>query len=314
MDASGVDYWERGHTLEVMGSQRLKGKAPARFNWRRYMSSFDRLSVSPRGLAEHVWRGYAFTPVWDGQRLEERFVVAHHIALDFDAGDETSSLDYIFRDGSLAWLFASFGYTTPSHRDEAPKCRVVFTLEYPIYDADEYREAIAAVASAVEREGSAPDPACIDPVRLFYGSPGCQVKPNWSVLGRAALEWLIAEHRAASRPAPSAPSLRQIVEDPSDALQQVKIRQMVDKVRLAPVNEGHDTLLRQARLAGGYVASNSLPEIDVARALVDAYMMRPGATPDDLKGVERTVQDGMRYGAQLPVHFEAAPSIGGMLS
>jgi hypothetical protein len=309
--------FEREHQIQVMVSTALKGKAPdswSKVQWKRFYSTFRAATLSPRGLAAHIYHGYSFTPVWREARREENFISGGHIAFDFDAGDESSSLPYLMRSSTFAWLFASFAYATPSSTPEAPRSRVVFVLEYPIYDPAEYREAYAAVAWKMAADGSTCDPACKDPLRLYYGSPKCDMVPNWSVLGKAALDWVVEEYRDAHPPALVAPSLRVVVEDPSDIMQQVKIRQMTDKIRMAAANEGHNTLLKQARLAGGFIASNSLSEHDVFCALVDAYMMRPGATPADLKSVEQTVRDGINYGMRLPVHFEAAQSVGGILS
>ena len=127
--------FENEFQFEVMGSSALVGKAPAGFDWARYYRTFRRVVMSPRELAVHVWRGYAFTPVWEGSRREECFVSAGHLAFDFDKGDETSSLDFLMREGSFAWMFASFGYATPSSTPEAPRSRLVFVLEQPICDA-----------------------------------------------------------------------------------------------------------------------------------------------------------------------------------
>lgn len=62
--------------------------------------------------------------------------------------------------------------------------RVVYVLEYPIHSAAEYREAYQAVAWWMLGDGAMTDPACKDPLRLYYGSPRGDVRPNWSVLAR----------------------------------------------------------------------------------------------------------------------------------
>ena len=159
-------YFKDDYRLDVMTSTALVNKAPARFDWAHYYSTFQKQTISPRALAISVWRGYGFTPVWMAARREENFVSAGHLAFDFDAGDESSSLEYIRREGTFVWMFASFGYTTASHTDAAPRCRVVFVLEYPITTPAEYRRVYQAVAWYIGIDGSSTDPACKDPLRL----------------------------------------------------------------------------------------------------------------------------------------------------
>lgn len=118
-------YFKDDYRLDVMTSTALVNKAPSRFDWARYYSTFQKQSMSPRALAISVYHGYGFTPVWTTARREENFVSAGHMAFDFDAGDESSSLEYIRREGTFAWMFASFGYTTASHtrrRTTLPGC------------------------------------------------------------------------------------------------------------------------------------------------------------------------------------------------
>lgn len=310
-----VSDFERGHTFEIMLSEALIGKAPEHFNWAAYYRTFQREVVTPRQLATHIYKGHAFTPVWSEARKESNFISAGHIAFDFDAGDETSSLDYLMSVGSFAWLFASFAYSTPSSTDESPRSRGVFVLEYPIYDPAEYRRAYQAVAWKLATNGSQCDPACKDPLRLYYGSPKCRVVPNWSVLGHAALETVMEEHKAVTK-TPVRIARReglQRVARPSAGLQEAKLSQLYDFVRLAPQNEGHNALLKQARLAGGFIATGSLNEDEAFRALLDGAMARSWSSETDRASYENTIRDGFVYGRSQPLYFEQAASIVGLL-
>jgi hypothetical protein len=76
-------------------------------------------------------------------------------------------------------------------------------------------------------------------------------------------------------------------------MQNGKLRQLGEKVKTAPINEGHATLLKMARLAGGYVASNSLNEADAINELTRAAMTRPD--PDE-KEIDRVIRDGLANG------------------
>lgn len=292
--------FENGYQVDVMTSTALINKAPARFDWSRYYSTFRRQTLTPRELAVSVWRGYGFTPVWATARREENFVAAWHMAFDFDAGDESSSLDYIMRDGTFAWMFASFGYTTVSHTEEAPRARVVFVLEYPIESPIEYRRVYQAVAWYIAGDGSIVDPACKDPLRLYYGSKGARVWPNWSLLGKGTIDY-ITETYAAAHPTMPASAKFTVPVSPTASMQDAKLASFGRAVQNAPLNEGHATLLKMARLAGGYVASNSLNEADAINELTRAAMTRPD--PDE-KEIDRVIRDGLANGKAQPVHFE----------
>jgi len=306
--------FENEFQFEVMGSSALVGKAPAGFDWARYYRTFRRVVMSPRELAVHVWRGYAFTPVWEGSRREECFVSAGHLAFDFDKGDETSSLDFLMRDGSFAWMFASFGYATPSSTPEAPRSRLVFVLEQPICDAGAYRAAYMAVAWWLAGDGALTDPACKDPLRLYYGSKGGEVRPNWSVLGAATLDYVQEEYRKAFPPRRALQTpLRVVDHAPARGLVEWKRRRIVEAVRGAAPGERHLTLLRRAREAGGYVASGVFEEGEIAAELESAA----GDLGDGEQGVvevRRTVADGLRYGKAKPLHFQGLKPVGELLS
>jgi hypothetical protein len=306
--SSPLDF-ETDFKFEIMTSKALVGKAPAHFNWSQFYRTFRCEWLTPRQLAEHVWRGYAFTPVWEQARREENFVSAGHMAFDFDAGDESSGLDALMRDGSFAWMFAAFAYSTPSSTPAAPRSRVVYVLEYPIHSAAEYREAYQAVAWWMLGDGAMTDPACKDPLRLYYGSPRCDVRPNWSVLGKATVDYVLTEYRAAHPPVPATRPATEPVE-PTPERVNGKLAQLGHRVATAPQNEGHNTLLKMARLGGGYVASGALDEIAVVNELTRAAMSRPWA--DDEAEVLRVIRDGIANGKGAPVQFTAAPGLMGM--
>lgn len=304
---SSPQDFENDFQFEVMTSKALVGKAPAHFNWSQFYRTFRREWLTPRKLAEHVWRGHSFTPVWDKARREENFVSAGHMAFDFDAGDESSGLDALMAVGSFAWMFGSFGYSTPSSTPDAPRSRVVYVLEYPIDNAAEYREAYQAVAWWMLGDGAVTDPACKDPLRLYYGSPRCDVRPNWSVLGKAALDYVVTEYRAAHPPALPVREVAYVPVPPDDRRVNSKLAQLGNRVRNAPQGDGHNTLLKTARLAGGYIASNALDEAAVVTELVHAAMARPWA--DDEVEIRRVIADGIANGKGQPLQFTAAPGL-----
>ena len=66
------------------------------------------------------------------------------IELDFDRGDETSSITYLMTDGFIA-EHAAFLYSTLSSISTAPRSRVIFILDRPYSDAEGYRQARLAL-------------------------------------------------------------------------------------------------------------------------------------------------------------------------
>lgn len=301
--------FENGHRFELMTSTALVGKAPVVFDWAAFQKTFRRQVMTPREMAVHIWRGYSFTPVWATARREENFVSAGHIAFDFDAGDETSSLDYLMRVGTFAWMFAAFGYSTPSSTSDAPRSRLVFVLEYPIYEPNEYRAVYQAVAWYIARDGSRTDPACKDPLRLYYGSKKCTVAPNWSVLGKASIDVVLEEYRAA-HPAPVRRISRTTVTvEPSAGMKSGKLAQLGRVVSAAREGERHNTLLKMARLGGGYIAGGGLDEAAVIAELTAAAR----GWGDDEREIERVIRDGIDNGKAEPVSFEMVAPVGRIL-
>lgn len=310
-DTITADHFRDSYQLEIMASTALKGKAPAAWqsrDWARFHRTFKRRTLTPREMAIHVYRGYSFTPVYTEARKEEYFWWAYHIALDFDTGDESSSLPFLMeRPGTFAWMFASFGYSTPSSTPAAPRSRVVFVLDFPLLTPADYRAAYAAVAWRMAEEGSHTDPACKDPLRIYYGSPGCQVSPNWSVLPEPALGVLLEQYAEAHPPQPQPAAPPRVIVPPDEKRQQSKLAQLGDRVHRAAQGEGHMTLLKTARLAGGYIASGALDRAAVIAELTAAALSRPWA--DDSAEIERVILDGIANGENAPLQFTSVPSL-----
>jgi hypothetical protein len=130
------------------------------------------------------------------------------------------------------------------------------------------------------------------------------------VLGKAALDHVSAEYRAAHPPAAAPRKVAYVPVAPDEKRVNSKLAQLGNRVRNAPQNEGHNTLLKTARLAGGYIASNALDEAAVVAELVHAAMSRPWA--DDEAEIRRVIADGIANGKTQPLQFTAAPGLMGM--
>lgn len=188
------------YPLSVMLNTSIRGKMPKGASdeqWTEYYRHFTPANVTAHELAVHIWRGFSFCPVYHSRRKQDNFEKAGHIAFDLD----TTGLDKI---AAVEWVdyFASFAYSTPSSTPEKPKSRVVFILELPITDKEEYRTLYHALAWRFAQEGIPTDPQCKDVLRLYYGSEKCSLWGNWSILPRGAIDSMIEDWRQAVPVAP----------------------------------------------------------------------------------------------------------------
>lgn len=146
--------------------------------WRDFNGSFQNGEYSTMELANAVYAGHPFT-TWhkDCWRTSANYLLGQHIGLDFDTRDERSSIPYLLRDKFVS-KYGALIYTTPSHKPEEPKARVVFMLDAPIHQPKNYTLAVSALLWLF---GTA-DRQCKDPVRFFYGSKGAEIALPYNVL------------------------------------------------------------------------------------------------------------------------------------
>lgn len=159
--------------------------------WGKFNGSFTNLEVTPLEIANFVYMGHPFT-TWhkDNWRHTDNYLLGQHIGLDFDTEDERSTLKHLAQDKFIA-RYANLIYTTPNHAPEAPRARVVFTLDTPIHQAKNY---IAAATAMVWLFGTA-DTKCKDAVRFFYGSRHCEVEMLSNVLPLDVVKGLIRRYQ-----------------------------------------------------------------------------------------------------------------------
>jgi hypothetical protein len=114
-----------------------------------------------------------------------------HIAIDFDTEDERSTLTYLAKDKFIQ-KYAAFIYTTPSHTPANPRARVLFVLDQPIYQAQNYTTAVSALLWIF---GTA-DRQCKDCCRFFYGSRNCDFEWLDNVLPLEKIKEIIAQYKS----------------------------------------------------------------------------------------------------------------------
>lgn len=180
-------------TKIAFSTLKLAGKIPPGDGiWPRFNASFKNLELELIDIANEIYCGRAFT-TWhkDNWRESGNYVLGQSIALDFDTDDARSTLPYLAKDKFVA-KYGSLIYTTPSHAPESPRARVLFLLDQPIHQPQNY---ISAVAALLWLFGTA-DAKCKDPCRFFYGSANCDVEYLDNQLPLSKLKEIIGNYQA----------------------------------------------------------------------------------------------------------------------
>ena len=178
----------------AMSDYALKKKIPPQDPfWPKFNASFSNYEVEPEQITGAVFAGHAITTQHkDRWRTSQNYICGQHIGLDFDNGDNTSSIEYLKKDKFIS-KYASFLYTTISHTDEAPRSRAMFLLDKPIMQAANYSMAATALLWVF----GAADRQCKDSVRFFYGAINCRMEIIGNVLPLEKIKYLIAEYKEA---------------------------------------------------------------------------------------------------------------------
>lgn len=168
---------------------------PAHEFWPTFNAGFENMELTAPHILRNVYEGRAIT-TWhkDRWRVSSNYLCGQHIGLDFDNGDQTSTLENLLKDKFIA-RYAAFLYTTISHTPECPRARVIFTLDAPIMQAQNY----ALAASALLWLFGTADRQCKDAVRFFYGAPGCQSEYLDNVLPLEVVKKLIGQYQETGR-------------------------------------------------------------------------------------------------------------------
>lgn len=184
-------------TYKIAMAPPLAGKIPygSPF-WKQFNGSFDLLDEEPQNIAARIYEGQPLT-TWhkDKWRTGANYILGQHIGMDFDTGDKQSSVPELLKDKFIA-KYASILYTTPSHTPEAPRARVLFLLDTPIHQPQNY---VLAVSSLLWLYGTA-DKQCKDPVRFFYGGKPKDCTIEWhpdKVLPLAVVKDMIQQFKLA---------------------------------------------------------------------------------------------------------------------
>lgn len=160
--------------------------------WAAFNQSFQNLEIETIELANYIFTGHAYTTWHKGGRKSDNFQCGHHIGIDLDTEDERSTIDYLLKDDFIS-RYAALIHTTPSHTPDAPRARVVFLLDTPIYQANNYIAATNALLWLFEIA----DGSCKDACRFFYGAKDCEIALLGNVLPLEFTRMLISEWQQA---------------------------------------------------------------------------------------------------------------------
>ncbi len=259
--------------------------------WATFNDAFVNVERDPIDLANDIYLGHAYTTWMRGRRSIENFVLAQHIALDMDSGDQRSSFVSLTQH-DLVKMYATLLHTTPSHRSDAPRARVIFFLDEPITDPAGYQ----AAAKFLVAQFPGADPACTDASRFFYGAYDCDIWLGSGVLPVRQLRHYYRRWAKTHREvAPAQEDESKIIRLDQYRTQEPSARQamldaLVAPVRLAREGNRNHTLNRQAFLAGKDIRAGKFFESEIVGLLLTAAK----SIGLDEREAMRTIQSGLR--------------------
>lgn len=270
--------------------------------WREYNGRFDNETLSIDEIADELAAGHGITTQHNHYRKRSNFVCGQHIGLDFDTEDNASRIDTLLGD-LFIWRYASILQPTWSHTEDAPRARVIFLLEKPIYDQAEYTQ----LATALLWHYGKADPSCKDPCRLFFGGRGEPVVIDNMLPTAVAynqilfpyLQHLEDEAAAHTRRVVSTTKACDVSQSQADRLYQAAI----DRVINAPSGERHYTLWKSVRLVAGYASGGVLQVSD--SQIMDDFLVAQSTNGSIEKYGEkdssRTIGDAIGNGRLQPI-------------
>ena len=297
-----------------------KDTSPAR--WAGYNDAFENTCLSSGEIAHTIRSGYAIAPQCDGRRKAANFRAAQHVGVDLDDG--TYSWDELVH-MPIVVMHAAIVHTTASHTREHPRYRVLFLLEEPITDPDDYTQAVGAFMGAF---GAAADPACKDPARLFFGAEDCSLlhMPDNVVTAddlAAILEAYPPDLQVdpqkekipqnTARPATVATPTDSAIVPPSElsaARRDAHLDALLDNVRTAPDGQKWHVLKETAYTLGGYGGAGYFTFAELKKALEDAIGTRR-ATVASMPAAYATIEQGLLAGWSAPLYYKVKDGANG---
>jgi hypothetical protein len=282
-------------TIRIAVNRMATGKMPQGDpRWAAFNDSFVNGEREPIELANDIYLGHAYSAWMRGRRSIENFVLAQHIAIDMDSGDMRSSFDTLLRH-DLVQMYGSVMHTTPSHKPEAPRARVIFFLDEPITDAAKYQT--AAKFLVAQFDGA--DQACTDASRFFYGAYNCEIWFSDNVLPVCQLRHFYRQWAKTSKAPALVPAQ---VPTPSDNIIKlneyrqersgINLDALLDPIRSSRPGGRNSALNRQAFLAGKDIRAGKIRHDEIVPLLLAAAR---SVGLDDKESMT-TINSGLRGG------------------
>lgn len=152
---------------------------PNSFEYMMRHKSFTNEMLTPGDFLLSIASGFsygAWTLAGEGNSIS--FLKSSIISLDLEGGPEAAQR--IATDNDFYRRYGLACYTTLSHTEDNPRCRLVFVLEEPIASEREYKDTAQAISSMWP--SSVVDKGTVDPVRRFLGNPNTKMIVNGEVL------------------------------------------------------------------------------------------------------------------------------------
>jgi hypothetical protein len=269
--------------------------------WAEFNGDFINVKLPTVGqLITTITEGHAYTAQHAKYRKADNFICGQHVGLDFDTGDYQSSIEYLMDDEFIV-NNASFIHTTASHTPDAPRSRVVFLLERPIYNREKYALLTEAFANTYAKTSA--DPSCKDPVRIFFGAEDC----DYTYLGKmlsldvAAREIVLPYKETIKYNLNKLFVPRKVKVAPPGQLSRIQ-ESLLNKIETAPDGQKHRVLISMARTFGGYVAAGYFDEEEVKQLMYTAIASRPSTR--NLNVAWNAIEFGVDAGKQAPLYLE----------
>lgn len=250
-------------------------------------------AISKKGLswAVGVYDGVMVNNTLLSHRHKDYFIGSWVLALDFDEG---TPIKDIINDPFIA-RYMGFLHASPSHTLEHPKVRVIFFLERPVTDADEWESYQTGLIKLVEY--LKPDVACRNASRKFFGSTVPLDAPNnvrslsnynvsvpisvCEMLAKRVEYIRKAEHEArmAIRRLTQTRRDNVVTDERARAYEQSAIEGELSKLRLASSGSRNATTLQVACTLISMAISTSweLSEIEAEQLILDNAPISEGA-------------------------------------
>lgn len=162
--------------------------------WKVLTKSYENRDVTLLDAANLIYMGHPFTcQLTKPWRDRENFKLGQHLGLDFD---RNGRIGEILKD-TFAQKYGWLLYETYSSTPENPRCRLIFRLDRPIFQAVNY---VRAATSLLWLYSTA-DPQCKDAARQWWGTDRKNIELIGNTLPLEVLQDIIKRYEESGKQA-----------------------------------------------------------------------------------------------------------------